>query len=168
MANPTNGTYALTRSGTTIEADVYAGGTRVTGTTSGTVWSIPLTGGVSTDAGFRIYIQLPFSSSGDLVSSLKDSNPGAGTTMWTSLSWTATTPTNTSVKFQAAASPSAIGPFNFVGPDGTASTFFTTSGASLSQFNANRYLKYRAFLATTDTTTTPTLGDVTINFVTIQ
>src|SRR5581483_12353412 len=51
-ANPSPGTYALTRSGTsTAGSDVYAGGTRVAGATSGTVWSIPLTGGVSTDAG---------------------------------------------------------------------------------------------------------------------
>ncbi|GGD46866.1 hypothetical protein GCM10011514_08580 [Emticicia aquatilis] len=55
--NPSPGTYALTRSGTsTAGADVYAGGTRVSGATSGTVWSIPLTGGVSTDAGFHVYM----------------------------------------------------------------------------------------------------------------
>src|SRR5205085_11851156 len=51
----------------------------------------------------------------------------------------------------------------FVGPDGTAGTFFT-NGGSLTQFNGNRYLKYQASLSTTDSTTTPTLNDVTVCF----
>jgi len=168
-ANPSPGTYALTRSGTsTAGSDVYAGGTRVSGATTGTVWSIPLTGGVSTDAGFKVYMNSGYSTSGDLISSVKDSAPGAGTTTWSTLSWTATTPANTSVKFQVAASNSVGGPFNFVGPDATAGTFFTTSGASLSQFNGFRYLEYRAYLGTTDTTVTPTLNDVTIAYSTTQ
>ncbi len=55
--NPSAGSYAIVRSGTsTAGSDVYAGGTRVTGATSGTVWSIPLTGGVSTDGAFRTYM----------------------------------------------------------------------------------------------------------------
>ena len=41
---------------------------------------------------------------------------------------------------------------DFVGPDTTAGTFFTVSGASLSQFNGLRYLKYKAYL---DKMTTP-------------
>jgi len=168
-ANPSPGTYALTRSGTaTAGSDVYAGGTRVSGATSGTVWSIPLTGGVSTDAGFKTYVFSGYSSSGDLISTVKDSAPGAGTTTWSSISWTATTPANTSVQFQVAASNSATGPFTFVGPDGTNATFFTTSGASLAEFDGFRYLEYHAFLATTDSTVSPTLSDVTINYSTLQ
>src|SRR4029077_18007133 len=95
-ANPAPGTYALTRSGTaTVGADVYAGGTRVSGATSGTVWSIPLTGGISTDAGFKVFIQTGFTASGTFVSSTKDSNPlGTSTANWGTLSWTASTPTN--------------------------------------------------------------------------
>ena len=164
--NPSPGTYALTRSGTaTAGADVYSGGTRVAGATSGTVWSIPLTGGVSTDAGFNIWLQTGFVSSGTFVSSLKDANPATGNSVrWTTLSFAATTPSGTSVKFQIAASNSSSGPFTFVGPDGTPNTFFTTSGADLSQFNGFRYLRYEAFLSTTDSTTTPTLSSVQICF----
>ena len=163
-ANPSPGTYALTRSGTaTAGSDVYAGGTRVSGATSGTVWSIPLTGGVSTDAGFRVYIDAGFELSGNFVSSTKDSNPPAGQVpTWSTLSWDASTPANTNINFQLAASNSVNGPFNFVGPDGTAGTFFTTSGASISQFDGNRYLEYKAYLTTTDPTMTPTLNDVTV------
>src|SRR5258708_17102928 len=106
-----------------------------------------------------------FAASGDLISSVKDSNPAVGfTPSWSPLSWTASIPANTSLRFQVAASNAAAGPFNFVGPDGTAVTFFTTSGASLAQFFGSRYLKYRAYLATTDGTMTPTLNDVTVCF----
>jgi hypothetical protein len=164
-ANPSPGTYALTRSGTaTAGADVYPGGTRVVGSTSGTVWSIPLTGGVSTDAGFKIYMDTGFATSGTFVSSLKDANPPPNSNpTWSTLSWTATAPANTSLQFQVAASNNSSGPFNFVGPDGTSATFFTVSGASLSpQFDGNRYLKYKAYLATSDSTQTPTLSDVTV------
>src|SRR5207244_1868532 len=106
-----------------------------------------------------------YAASGNLVSSTKDANPAVGTTPhWTTLSWTATTPANTALSFQAAASNSATGPFNFVGPDGTAATFFTTTGASLSQFDGLRYLQYKAYLSTTSSAVTPTLNDVTVCF----
>ena len=164
--NPLPGTYALTRSGTSVAgSDVYAGGTRVTGATSGTVWSIPLTGGVSTDAGFKTHMNVGYRPSGDLVSSTKDANPAANyTPHWTTLSWNASTPANTGLSFQVAASNSVGGPFNFVGPDGTAATFFTTSGASLSQFNGSRYLQYRSYLTSSDGLATPTMNDVTTCF----
>jgi hypothetical protein len=166
-ANPAPGTYALTRSGTsTLGANVYAGGTRVSGATSGTVWSIPLTGGVSTDAGFRIYLESGFATSGNLISGIKDANPAVGfTPIWSTFSWNATVPANTSLKFQLAGSNSVNGPFNFVGPDGTAATFFTTSPVQLSpQFYNFRFLEYKAFFATTDSAVTPTLNDATACF----
>ncbi len=164
VADPSTGVYALSRSGSSSTgADVYAGGMRLTDSASGTSWSVPLTGGISTDAGFATYMQTGFNTSGDLISSARDSNPAPGLTpFWSTLSWTATTPAQTSIKFQVAGSNSASGPFNFVGPDGTAATFFTTSAASLSQFSGLRYLEYRAYLATTNTAVTPTVNDVTI------
>ncbi|MFL6246902.1 MAG: carboxypeptidase regulatory-like domain-containing protein [Thermoanaerobaculia bacterium] len=162
VANPAPGTYALIRSGT---PGPYAGGTRVAGATSGTVWSVPLTGGISTDAGFATYMDSGFSPAGTYTSSLKDSNPATGlTAVWAPLTWNASMPANTSVKFQVAASNVSVGPFNFVGPDGTAATFFTTSGASMAQFTGFRYLKYRAHLATTDPAVTPAVQDVGLCF----
>ncbi|MGA2001516.1 MAG: discoidin domain-containing protein [Terriglobales bacterium] len=164
-ANPSAGTYALTRSGTsTAGADVYAGGARVSGASSGTVWSIPPTGGVTTDAGFKTYMQTGFASSGTFVSSTKDANPAPGANVnWTTLSWTADTPANTAIQFQVASSNIADGPFNFVGPDGTTGTFFT-NGGSLAQFAGQRYLKYQASLTTTSGAVTPTLHDVSVCF----
>jgi hypothetical protein len=165
-ANPSPGIYALTRSGTsTLGSNVYPGGTRVSGATSGTVWSIPTTGGVTTDAGFKIFMQTGFPPSGTFVSSMKDSNPASNSAAtWGTLSWNAATPAGTSIQFQAAASNSSSGPFNFVGPDGTASTFFG-NGGSLAQFNGNRYFEYKASLNTSSSAATPTLQDVTVCFI---
>lgn len=146
--------------------DVYAGGALAFSTTAGSSWAIETGPKPSVDGGFRTYIgSAPtYVSSGTETSSLKDSAPPTGSTpTWTTLSWNNGLPANTSVKLQAAASNTNTGPFNFVGPDGTANTYFT-SGASLAQFNGNRYLKYRASLATSDASTTPALNDVMVCF----
>ena len=168
-ANPSAGSYAYVCScaGATSgeNMNAYAGGQRVTSPNSGTTWSLDTTAG-GRDLGFHVYVNSGYAGSGDLVSSLKDANPAPGESPnWTTLSWTAMTPANTSVKFQVAASNSNVGPFNFVGPDHTAATFFTTSGASLSQFEGKRFLRYRAYLATSNGAVTPTVSDVTACFV---
>lgn len=156
VSNPSAGTYAYVVS----TGSPYANGRRVTSANSGSTWT-----GQTTDIGFKTYMTTGYPSSGNFVSSAKDANPtGAFTPRWTTLAWNATTPASTSIKFQVAASNSSIGPFTFVGPDGTASTYFTTTGASLSQFDGLRYLKYTAYLTTTNSASTPTLADVTICF----
>jgi hypothetical protein len=159
VSNPSAGVYAYVVS----TGSPYANGRRVTSANSGSTWT-----GQTTDVGFHTFMNTGFTPSGDLVSGLKDSNPALfSTPHWTTLSWTATVPANTSLRFQAAASNNAGGPFNFVGPDGTAGTFFT-NGASLAQFNDLRYLKYRAFLSTTDSAVSPTLSDVTVCFTDLR
>ncbi len=101
-------------------------------------------------------------TTGDFMSSLKDANaPATFTTLWSTLSWNAVVPSAATLQFQVAASNNFGGPFNFVGPDGTASTFFA-SGASLAQFNGFRYLKSKTFFASSITSTTPTLNDATV------
>ncbi len=138
----------------------YANGQRVSSADGGTTWVADST----RDFNFKAYIPIGYATNGNLVSSAKDANPsGTYTPRWTTLSWNATTPASTTIKFQAAASNSSIGPFSFVGPDGTSSTYFT-SGASLSQFDGLRYLKYQASLSTTNSASTPSLADVTICF----
>ncbi|MBN2126819.1 MAG: VCBS repeat-containing protein [Candidatus Diapherotrites archaeon] len=59
----------------------------------------------------------------------------------------------------------------FLGPDGTASTYFTDSNVStwdLNAFDANRYFQYKAFFRTDDTNvlkeTTPFLQEVRIDY----
>ncbi|HMG57695.1 MAG TPA: hypothetical protein VK601_29545, partial [Kofleriaceae bacterium] len=148
--------------GSTAGGSSLANGQVFTTTNSGTTWVA-----VAADLWFTAYVTPPLSYplSGDLSSSVKDAKSVFGiVSAWSTLSWTATTPANTAVKFQAAASNNISGPFDFVGPDGTASTFFTTSGESLSQFNGSRYLKYKALLSTTDNIVTPTLSVAAVCF----
>jgi uncharacterized repeat protein (TIGR01451 family) len=148
--------------------DVYAGGTLDFSLNGGSSWSVETGPYPSVDGGFKTYVGGAaggYTSAGDLVSSTKDSNPGTSVPNWTTLSWTnAPLPNGTSIRFQAAASANSTGPFNFVGPDGSSGSYFTASGGSLSQFNGARYLKYRAFLATTSGSVTPTLSDATVCF----
>ena len=100
-------------------------------------------------------------SSGAFTSSVLDiPNIGFG-----ALSWAATTTASTTVKFQIASSPDGTTWSGFVGPDGTASTYYTTSGTQIwSGHNGNEYIKYKAYLSTVDTSQTPELGSVTIEY----
>jgi hypothetical protein len=138
----------------------YANGAFHLSTNSGSTWT-PQT----TDLYVQDYVTpTTYQTSGNFISALKDSGAAVGATpRWNSLSWsTSALPAGTSIQFQVAASNNAAGPFNFVGPDNTAATFFTTSGASLLQFNGNRYLKYKALLSTSNSSLTPALADVTV------
>jgi hypothetical protein len=163
QSNPSAGVYAYVCSCTT-STNPYTSGSRVTSANSGGTWTADVTAG-GRDLGFAVFIGSGFAPSGNLVSSNRDANPSASDTVhWTTLSWTATTPAaSTTLQFQAAASNTSTGPFNFVGPDGTTSTFFT-SGDSLSQFDGNRYLEYKALFTSSDITQTATLQDVTACF----
>jgi len=72
-------------------------------------------------------------------------------------------PASTSIKFQFATSPSSTPPlgWNFTGPDGTGASYYTVSNSSFnSVLNGNEYARYRAYLATATTTSTPTISSV--------
>jgi hypothetical protein len=139
----------------------YANGSRVLSADSGGTWSADST----RDYNFKAYMQTGFAASGDFVSGAKDANPTPPqVTRWASLAWTATVPANTTLKFQIAASNDPTGPFNFIGPNGTAATFFTTSPSTINNLVAGRYLKYKAYFTTTDGNVTPTVNDVTTCF----
>lgn len=69
-----------------------------------------------------------------------------------------------SVKFQIA-SNNDNSTWNYIGPDGTGGTFFTSSGESLGSYhNGNRYLRYKIYLSTEDTSFTPNISDVSFSF----
>jgi hypothetical protein len=160
VSNPSAGTYAYFASNT----NPYANGQRVVSGNSGSTWAADPTSG-GRDLGFKVWVNTGFTPSGTFVSSVKDANPASGhTPMWTTLSFAAATPASTNVKFQVAGSDHSYGPFSFVGPDGTAGTFFTTSGASVSQFNGLRYLRYKAYLSSSDNSVSPTVSEVALCF----
>ncbi|MEO6222125.1 MAG: VCBS repeat-containing protein, partial [Vicinamibacterales bacterium] len=161
VSNPSAGIYAYTCS-CTPDTSPYAGGSRVTSGTSGATWAADGTTG-GRDLGFRVFVLGPYASTATFTSSLKDANPAAGgAATWGNITWNASVPGGTTLKFRVAGSNSPTGPFTFVGPDGTAGTFFSNSG-SLSRFNGYRYLRYQVQM-TSSGAATPTLNDVTICF----
>ncbi len=71
-----------------------------------------------------------------------------------------------SVKFQAASNDDGV-TWDFSGPDGTGSTYYTLSDLNLnSGLNNKRYFRYRVYLNTDDTAFTPTVSDASFTFTT--
>lgn len=69
-----------------------------------------------------------------------------------------------SVRFQVATNNNKT-TWNFLGPDGTASTYYTLTDQNINPLhNGNRYLRYKTFLQTASTTWTPTISDISFTF----
>jgi hypothetical protein len=69
-----------------------------------------------------------------------------------------------SLSFQLAANNDNA-TWNFTGPDGSGSTYYTaTSSVPSATLNDKRYLRYKAFLTTIDGLVTPQLDEVTLEF----
>jgi hypothetical protein len=78
------------------------------------------------------------------------------------LAFTADMPAGTAVRLQVATGPTDP-PTEFVGPDGTAATWFIPSEEALAfVHDGNRYLRLRAELTTSDGSATPRLDIVTV------
>ena len=109
-----------------------------------------------------------FRSDGYLISSTFDT--GSSTTVFDALNFSSLTQTGpfgtTTVKFQLASSNDpATTTWDFVGPDGTSGSYYTSSGEKIADVhNGNRYIRYKVILATTKDTVTPSLSKVSITF----
>ena len=83
------------------------------------------------------------------------------------LNWNSLIPNeNTTVKFQirTADSETALDIIPFVGPDGTAQSFYEIPGQSLSSIHfGNNWMQYKVYLNTSDSTLTPILQEVSIS-----
>ncbi len=92
---------------------------------------------------------------------------GTSATNFTTLTWAPTSQNPaTTLKFQIASSNDINGPWTYLGPDGTAATYYTVSGNSISSAHDNsRYVRYKAYLSTTNTSRTPVLTSLNINYV---
>lgn len=101
---------------------------------------------------------------GTLESSTFDT--GTASTSYTTLSWSpASQNASTTLQFQIATNNDNA-TWNYLGPDGTASTYYTVPGTTISAATANtRYVRYKAFLGTESTTTTPVLSSINLNYV---
>ncbi len=104
--------------------------------------------------------------SGELISSTFDTGAASN---FTTIEWQpGDQPPETGeapIRFQLATNNDNT-TWNFIGPDGTAATYYTTSGQPVSAaHNGDRYLRYRVFLSTADDGYTPNLSDIAITFV---
>jgi len=91
---------------------------------------------------------------------------GVQTTEFFGLQWSAVTPLppGSSYSFQLASNNDQA-TWNFIGPDGTTGTSYTTSPAPIGNWHdGNRYFRYRLALNTTNQTGTPTIQDVGFRF----
>jgi hypothetical protein len=88
---------------------------------------------------------------------------GAGVN-WKTIIWTKSQPSD-DIRFQlrSAADLISLNLSIFVGPDGTISTYYNTSGDNIwTDHNSDQWIQYKAYLRTTDGNYTPALEDVTI------
>jgi len=80
------------------------------------------------------------------------------------ISWDNQSPGSTELKFQIATNNNNS-TWNFVGPDGNSATYYETSGANIwSGHDGKRYIRYKAYLITTNATQTPELKEVRITY----
>lgn len=107
-----------------------------------------------------------YASSGVLESSIFDTGSVSN---FHNISWSPTDqPVQTganSVKFQIASNleVTATTTWQYLGPDGTSGTYYTTSNQNVnSVHNGDRFIRYKVFLSTTSSTSTPNLSDVSI------
>lgn len=106
-----------------------------------------------------------YALSGNLESSTFDTQ--LANNNFSTISWEPTSQiASTAVKFQIASNNDNL-TWNFKGPDGTASTYYTVPGTSVNPLHDNnRYFRYKAFLTTTNNKKTPVLTSLQINYVT--
>lgn len=70
----------------------------------------------------------------------------------------------TPVRFQIASNTDGV-TWNYVGPDGTAATYYTATTSTISSVHTNdRYIRYKVFLSTTDTSKTPVVQNISITY----
>ncbi len=82
------------------------------------------------------------------------------------LDWSAVAPPSTALSFQIATAADAVGPFTFVGPDGTPATYYTHPGPGSDildySHDGNRYGRVQAVLSTADPLATPRVDDIAV------
>jgi hypothetical protein len=108
-----------------------------------------------------------YASSGELESSTFDTEASEVTYNW--IGWSGSEPANTSIRFQFASSNNQNGPWNYLGPDGSSSTYYTNGAKEFINYSAHlnqRYFRYKLFLDSAATLQAPTLEEVTISYST--
>ncbi len=99
--------------------------------------------------------------SGTFESSTFDPGVNVG---YSHLDFASSVPSGSTLRLQVAANNTGSG-WNYVGPDGTASTYYTTPGSTPLSVASNRYFRYKAYLTPTGNgQQTPVLQDTVVNY----
>lgn len=98
--------------------------------------------------------------SGTFESSTFDPASNVGYNYFT---FTGTAPSGTTLQFQIAANNTGSG-WSYIGPDGTASTYYTAGDSVPLSIVSNRYFRYKATMTTTNGQATPRLDDTGVNY----
>jgi prepilin-type N-terminal cleavage/methylation domain-containing protein len=146
--------------------------TKITG---GSVWSTANWDYVTTDdnlsvGGETYALRLldfsgTFVSNGVLISEVFDT--GFASTSYQTLSWEPqTNPASTTIKFQIATSDTSTTStvWNYLGPDGNSGSYYTISNNDILSPDG-RYVRYKVIMETEDTSRTPVLTNVNVNYV---
>lgn len=109
-----------------------------------------------------------YENDGTLTSSIFDTG---GSSNFGQLTWLpGSQPAQTgadSVRFQFASANATTGPWTFLGPDGTAGTYYTTAETDIAGIHdADQYARYKVYLQTADTSVTPNISDASFTFTT--
>ena len=106
---------------------------------------------------------------GILESTIFDTGIANGTKV-NALTWTGNRPAGTTVQFQIASSNSSTGPWSYIGPDGTGTTYLqpdagVSEGVGSQYHAAVRYFRYKVILSSDAAqTATPRVDSITINW----
>lgn len=98
---------------------------------------------------------------GEFISQTFDT--GNGLTTIQSVSWNADLPANTQIAFQIGVNSLGYA-FEYVGPDGTPGTYFTSTGSYPLSASDGQYIRVKAIL-TGDGTSTPTVEDIRLTYI---
>ncbi|MDD3480729.1 MAG: fibronectin type III domain-containing protein [Patescibacteria group bacterium] len=111
-----------------------------------------------------------YSTTGVYTSSVKDN---INFKNYSRLHWSANIPSETgadALRFQVASNNDNV-TWNYVGPDGTAGTYYDADDNGIqihSSHNGHRYIRYKAYLQTANSSYTPTVYDVGIEVLSIN
>ncbi|HXK37854.1 MAG TPA: prepilin-type N-terminal cleavage/methylation domain-containing protein [Candidatus Paceibacterota bacterium] len=74
-------------------------------------------------------------------------------------------PAGTEAKFQLATANATSGPWVFIGPNGTTTSYYTATTTDISAVSSGKqFFKYKLYLTTTDSAKTPVVDDVSFTF----
>jgi hypothetical protein len=114
------------------------------------------------------YTNRLYPENGIYTSPINDAS-GADNVIWSTISWDSEVlPPETMVKFQLAACDDGV-TWEYLGPDGTEDTYYeTAAGQRIWSGMSGRYMRYKAYFSTTNTSSTPTLDDVKITYLEVE